>query len=238
MIAVDPALAGTKVECPDCGDVNIVPLERAGAPPSQPEPARHTPPPPTLRERATYAAAPPSDSPADGDGVETRVLLVRPSLVRGRPVAATLLALGPLAMVITLAALGQTFVNRPWWVYWLAFPALGWVTLLLWWVRKSGVAALEVTTRRTSYIRGLVFRNRVDVFHRDAQSVTVYQTPLGHILNVGSITIASDLGAPTANDSQLPKLDRRLGEIEMLDVPRPRAVRDAIERFIPQSRRP
>lgn len=206
-LAVEDEFAGQKVECPSCGDMNIVPL--------------------TVRPSGTPQAAPASGAAggANASEDERRVLFVRPSLVRSRPLLCALLGLGPLALAAGIQAATRASgggVNTT--VWWIALPLVGWGALVVVWLMTCMRVALEVTNKRVSRIDGLALRDRRDVFHRDVQSVTI--RPRGvfdRVFNVGDLEISTD--------------ESDIIEVRIQRIARPAKVKAAIDSFAARMRK-
>lgn len=168
-ISVPREQAGTKLECPDCGDVNIVPKGEKD-------------PPDAATDRATALGLPPDAAP------ETRIALVRPSLWRSRPFTFALLAFGPIAITILAFAMGWGFVRNIWW--W-ALPVSGWLILFAGWFVTSMFSALEITNKRTVERRGLLSRRTSEVLHDHVRNIEISQSFLNRITRVGELGISS-----------------------------------------------
>ena len=176
---VDDDAAGTKVECPECGDVNRVPeavIELVE------EPAPETTRTPT-RDRAEAAGLPPDSGP------EVTVMKVRQAMFRARPLASFgvfVLRLG--GLVLTLWMLIE---NRMGWMSLgivMAVAALA--VLAVWWVKHLGVS-LKITNKRTVSHRGLFSRNTSEVVHDNIRNVTIEQSFWQRLWGVGRIGISS-----------------------------------------------
>ncbi len=228
-LEVDDDLAGRKVACPVCHDVNNVPpatprrrsSPRAPLPPESPESpdspkALESSESPSRVDRAARAGLPPDLGP------EVRVMFIRPAMFRARPFVflgwCTLAAAG-------LAAAGWHFVagsTSP------AGPYVGWgglfaaiigaAALAAWRVLTLG-AGLEITTKRTVQSRGLFSRSTSEVLHDDIRNIQVTQTFFNRLLGVGRIGISS------AGQEGV--------EIVMDHVPRPHHVRRTIDLYRP-----
>lgn len=173
-LAAEPQFAGQKVECPHCGDMNVVPLVPAAASQAQ----------------GVDAPGGPGEPVVD----EQKLLFVRPSLFRSRPLLTVLLGLGPFALAAGLQfAATKAALGIPDWAWWVGAPLLGWTMLFAIWLQTCMKVALEVTNRRTTRINGWILRDRQDVFHRDVRSVVVPERSLWErMLNVGDVWIFSD----------------------------------------------
>ncbi len=162
---------GTKVECPHCGDVNIVPDARDTT-------AR-------TRGRAT------SESATNVRENERTLLVVRPSYWRSQPIRFALLAFAPLALNGGRVAMGWTAANEPWWIGWGIVPLAGWVVLGAFWFRKAMFTSLTVTNERTIKRDGFFSKRTSEVHHRDIRNIEVQQSVMNRVFNVGAIGISS-----------------------------------------------
>ncbi len=216
VITVQDDMAGRRVECPDCGDMNVIPpapegrtasVVADGAPASGPAAAA------APSDRATAMGLPPDSGP------EQRVMFVRPSFTRLHPIFAALLAALPLAFAITAAGLGWTFVNNPWWVWWLAIPAAGWLVLASLWFKTAMFRALEITNKRTIQREGLLSRETSEALHDHVRNIQIEQSLSGRVLGVGRIRISTSADAGF--------------EVDLAGVPKPHRVRKVIDAYRP-----
>ena len=206
IIEVDDDQAGTKVECPHCGDTNIIP----GQPASDEAPSS----PPAARQHPEDLGLPPDSGP------ERQVLVVRPSLMRSRPLsftAATLLG----ATGLVLAAIHLISpASVPLWVAIIAVLALiGALGLIIWWWVQTLSAALEITNKRTVAKRGLLSRSTSEVVHDNIRNVQVDQSFWERIWGIGTIGISS-----SGQDGI---------EIQMRKIPNPQKLRETIDLYRP-----
>ncbi|MBX3363559.1 MAG: PH domain-containing protein [Phycisphaeraceae bacterium] len=173
-LEVDDDLAGRKVECPHCGDVNIVPARK---------PEARTPSPPT--DRAAAAGYPPDSGP------EQRVMFVRPAMMRAKPTSFLLLSLGVIAGVTGMITSGSSS-RVPEWVFWPgALITLASVIVLAWWKILTLGAALEITNKRTIERRGLFSKSTSEVLHDAIRNIQIDQSFWNRIWRIGSIGISS-----------------------------------------------
>ena len=198
---VESAVEGQKVRCPKCGDVHIVRLETA------PAIGAHA----RKRDRAAEAGYP----PAFGD--EAEVMIVKPALFRGKPLAflgiMTLLVGG----VVGASVFGSQGNNAA--AIACGVAAFAGVVVLLWWVLLKRTTHLRITTKRTVETAGLFSKATSEILHKDIRNFTVTQTFWERIWRVGKIGIDS-----AADDTQ---------EIVMLDVPDPTKVHNIIDLYRP-----
>lgn len=236
-LEVDDDLAGRKVQCPFCRDVNIVPggqppPKTATAPTSTTSPSTSSPPPnritsstpPILISAPTPTSRPPSQpdrAAAAGYppalGPEADVLSIRPAMARARPITFTtlwLIILGGIGGGIWFLAQRQAA-----WAG-FAFAASGIsVLILLVWKLMTLDAGLKITTKRTVERRGLLSRATSEVLHADIRNVQVEQTFWQRVWNVGTLSIS----CAAENED----------EIRMTDVPKPDTVRRVIDLYRP-----
>lgn len=212
ILTFDDELAGQRVECPHCGDVNRLPDR-----PSAPAPAR------TMESAAAVNADPsaPDRAAARGlppdSGPEAPVVLVRQSVVRSHPFISALLILAPIGVAIGIGyALSPD--NRQWW--WCAIPPLlGWGFLTVWVLLTRASAALEITNKRTVLHRGLFSRATSEVLHDHVRNIEITQSFLDRVLRVGKIGISS-----SGQDGI---------EVECGNIPNPRKLREIIDLYRP-----
>lgn len=163
VIEVDPAKAGQKVECPQCGDTNLVPNKV---------------------DRATAAGFPPDHGP------EQRVLIVRESMFRAHPILISflfLVAVGGLIGGIVMASTGIGLVGAiPTWI--LALGAGGWLGV---WKILTYSETLEITNKRSVLHLGIFRKSTSEVVHDNIRNVQVDQSFWNRIFNVGTLGISS-----------------------------------------------
>ena len=164
-IEVEDALAGQKVKCPSCGDVNVVP----GGP-----------------DRASAAGYPAANGP------EQHVLRVRRAMFRARPLTYLLLAaafLGGLVVLVYFgviakpANLGLAVTG--------AVVGLIAVLVLAGWKFTTLGEALEITNKRTIERTGILSKFTSEVRHQDIRNIQVTQSLRERLLGVGKIGISS-----------------------------------------------
>ncbi|HYE03538.1 MAG TPA: PH domain-containing protein [Phycisphaerales bacterium] len=210
-IKVGPELAGQRVACPDCGDVNIVPIvgpattaapgTRTGAPSSAA---------PTAPDRASVLGLPPDSGP------EQPVLKVHAALFRARPLSCAvlaLLAIGALVGAALLAARGQ---DRVWAIACGAAALIPLAVLCIWKVRTLD-QTLEITNKRVVARRGLLSRATSEVGHEHIRNVQIDQSFWQRLWGVGTVGISS------AGQSDI--------EISLPDIPRPLRVKEIIDAY-------
>lgn len=208
-LTFDDSFAGEKVECPNCGDINRLPAPDLqgdiGAPGSRGPAA-------PAADRASAAGLPPDDGP------EVRVLLVRPSLLRSKPIVSAILAILPAGVSILLYATLPADARAPGWLL-AALPLAGWIILGVWaaFVRLS--SSLEITNKRTVLREGFLSRASSEVLHDHVRNIEVSQSFTDRCLRVGRMGISS-----SGQDGI---------EVEMSRVPNPRRVREIIDLYRP-----
>lgn len=199
--------AGAKVECPHCGDINVVP-EAKPAPGGE---AAHQ------SETLTKLGLPPDSGP------EQRVMMVRPSIFRGSPFRCLALALAPIAgPVLLYLLLGQLGTGNRASVSWWSFAVvavLSWGWLGVWWAMTVLGKTFEITNKRTIERRGIVRRDTSEVVHDHVRNIQINQSVLDRVFNVGTIGISS-----SGQDGI---------EIMMEDLPRPQKLKEVIDAYRP-----
>ena len=203
IIEVEDNRAGTKVECPHCHDMNIMPSLKAA-----PDAVAGN------RKHPEDMGLPPDHGP------EQPVRMVRPAWVRSRPLAfAGVVLLGSAGLVLGAIRL----INAPSVPTWLAVLAvlaiIGALATLAWWWILSLSAALEITNKRTVARKGLFSRSTSEVVHDNIRNVQVDQSFWDRIWNVGAIGISS-----SGQDGI---------EIQMKNVPKPQELQKLIDLYRP-----
>lgn len=204
-------LAGRKIECPACGDVNLVPAIAVVA---QPAAAVAPAPKPAAPDRAAAAGYPPAAGP------EQPVMTVHPVTFRSRPFV---------GLIVVLALLGGAaggvyfyFVKQP------ADPVLASVSavafllallVILVWKIAARAERLEITTKRTIERKGLLSKATTEVLHADIRNVQVVQTFGQRLLRTGTLEISS------AGQADI--------EIVMHNLPNPRGVNRVVDLYRP-----
>ncbi len=165
---VDDELAGGKVPCPECGDVNRIP-----------EPAEVDDEP----------------VPPDRDGAETDVYYVRPAMARAHPFRFLVILVAIMGGLI-LSGAAMFSASVPQWLAWVGviLAAAGLVWWTVWWVQDRLTARLRVTTKRTIHRVGLLRKNTSEVLHQHIRNIRIEQKFIERIFNVGSIKIDSSAG--------------------------------------------
>jgi phage FluMu protein Com/membrane protein YdbS with pleckstrin-like domain len=209
-LSVEDRLAGSKIACPHCGDINQVPTlpgTNAASGGSQNRPGSES----LGQDRAQ---SPVGSASGLGSG-ELHVAFVRPAPFRAHPFRSgglLLLVVAGLVGVVTF-----TIVNphTTWaWVSGLVFVAA--LVAMGVWKLLSLAELLEVTTRRSILRRGLLSKATSEVRHEDIRNFQITQSFLERILGVGTIGISS------AGQDEV--------EIVMRDVPNPAALRASIDK--------
>ncbi len=208
-LTFDDSFAGEKVECPHCGDVNRLPKPAGPGVNVAPGSASLAAPAP---DRAVAAGMPPDDGP------EVRVLLVRPSLLRSKPIVSAVLGIVPLGVSILLYSTLPADARAPGWLL-AAIPLAGWTALGVWvaFVRLS--SSLEITNKRTVLREGFLSRSSSEVLHDHVRNIEVSQSFADRCLRVGRMGISS-----SGQDGI---------EVEMSRLPNPRRVREIIDLYRP-----
>lgn len=164
--------AGTKIKCPSCGDMNVIP--------GKPVPSPRV-------DRATVKGLPPAAGP------EQTIIRARPEMFRAKP------ALYLFHILVILAGFGGGAAFGFGWGM-TASPILGWIcggvglvalgSLLVWKIKNMG-NSLEVTTRRSIEHVGLFSKFTSEILHDDVRNLQITQSFRERIMGVGSIAISS-----------------------------------------------
>lgn len=167
---VDDAEAGSKVPCPECGDINRVPgvPEAPGAP----------------------GAA--SEGAPGSTGAEQEICTVRQSMVRAHPfrfVFVAAILLGGIVLAIWSRASDSAWNGWLW--PGLIFGGAAGLYLLYWWLSATLWIKIIISNKRTVRYEGIVRRHTTEVLHDHVRSVDINQSLLQRIFNVGSIGIDS-----------------------------------------------
>lgn len=200
-IRVEDNRAGTKVECPHCGDMNVMPDA------------------PLSPQKPTGSGKRPEDLGLPPDhGPEQRVMLVRPALIRSRPISFGVLVLFATIGLVLLAIHLISPATVPLWLAIIAALALllacgviGW-----WWIQCLS-AALEITNKRTVSRNGLFSRSTSEVVHDNIRNVQVDQSFWERVWQVGTVGISS-----SGQDGI---------EIQMKKVPKPGELQRTIDLY-------
>lgn len=204
LLSVENDLAGSKIACPHCGDINVVPQPGHSAS-TAPQPTK-----PAHADRASAAGYPPDSGP------EQRVKIVHPAVIRAHPFS--ILALWTL---ILLSAVGVIYLglirNSSAWLIGSGVVLLAALTTLGVWKVISLSETLEITNKRSVLRRGLLSKATSEVVHDDIKNFQITQTFLQRVLKVGTIGISS-----AGQDAV---------EIVMHDAPHPEEVRKIIDLY-------
>lgn len=176
-LEVDDDLAGQRVRCPHCGNVEVAPSRAARM--AAPRPARAAP--------VSEPALVPPPSPAPAPDLERELARVHPVMIRARPVRGALLLLA-IAAGAGLGVAAQTtpaFANARWalWVgVGLAVAAL--IALIVWKITTRAITVI-ITNRRTTVRRGLFSRATKELRHDQVQDIQITQTFPQRMMKVG-----------------------------------------------------
>lgn len=169
-LEADDAMAGQRIRCPHCGNVEIAPARRASG----------------AAGPAAFAAAPAGPGPIDA---ETTLLVVHPATLRARPVLGAvllLLAAGGLGLAVA-ATFSPGFAGYRWaaWVgAGLVASAGAWLGI---WKVATLATRVTITNRRTIVRRGLLSRATRELRHDQVQDIQVTQTLAQRVMNVGRL---------------------------------------------------
>ncbi len=209
-IEVNDSLAGQKIDCPHCGDVNRIPAPSPAAPPPAAAPATQAPP-----QAPPVAPSPAADRPSamglpPDSGPEKHVMTVKPAMFRAHPV------LGLITTLIWIGGIVAAIYFSSWW--WLIATAVGLLFIAAWWVKKQTVR-LEITNKRCILREGLLSRATNEVLHDHVRNIQTDQSLFERILNVGSVGISS------AGQDGI--------EIMVDDLPNPDRIREIVDAYRP-----
>ena len=168
-----------------------------------------------------------SEAPGQGTVADERTLLVvRPALFRGHPMAyGGLVVLAFMGVVLTVIPLLSAVA---------AIASLGGIALFL--VAAIGFLKLfvfshrwyrlKVTDRRTIDERGIVTRHHSEVLHDHAVNIRIKQSVWQRLMNLGDFEIESAAGGSIDPESGA----HTSTEISIRDIPDPYGVKDLIDR--------
>lgn len=122
---------------------------------------------------------------------ETILYQSNPSMFRNHPVAFVV------TLIFSLVGVGLFF-------------------LIPWYIKVKGIE-LTVTDKRTSLRKGILSKETTDVFHEDVRNVTLRQTFLNRLLDVGY------LGVSSAGQGDI--------ELEVAGIPDPDGVQSMIYKY-------
>lgn len=210
VIEVDDELAGQKVACEACGDINIMPVDSESGGEAGPSSGTAE-----AGSRAAALGLPPDFGP------EQEVLKVRPAMLRAKPQVFVLdmglLISGVAGVVWGLVGEGSGLKTAS-----LIAGAIGAavaIGLLGVWKLKTLSAALQITNKRSVHRQGLLSKATSEVVHDNIRNVQVTQTFWQRLWNVGTLGLSS-----SGQDGI---------EIEITDIPRPEHVREVIDAYRP-----
>lgn len=172
-IQVPDDQAGRKVQCPHCGDVNLVPMRAgvvgasAGGGPRD-----------TRAEAAGYPAA---------DGPEKTVLKLHASVFRAHPfqfIIGMVLIVGAIVTAILTSFLVVPSIIA-------GVVALAAIGYLGWRKIEKLSASLEITNKRVIERKGIISRFVSEIRHSDIRNVQVQQSIFDRIMGVGHIGIST-----------------------------------------------
>lgn len=195
MIEVAEPPADGKVTCPRCGDVNRVGTAIAQPPPIPKVPSR-------------------DDGASPTAGPEQTLLIVRQPMFRAHPFWYSLMVLLFVGGIAASFIPGGAVFGLP-----IAGVALLW--WLIWWAAPHRWVKLTITNKRTTRQEGIVMRKTSEVLHKHIQNVTIDQSILGRLLDVGEIAIDTAAGPSRSGDHV---------EIRMKTAPHPYQIKELIDR--------
>lgn len=203
------ARPGTKVACPACGDIKIVPdlVDRnfggAGVVAVAVEGSS-----PGSKARTDALGIPPDTGP------EQRAVLLRPAMFRAKPLTVSLLWLALVGGLIGGVAL--LVGSNPVGFGLLAVAAIAAIVLAGWYF-FTFENRLEITNKRIIATRGIFSRATSEVPHEKIQNIQVTQTFTQRIMKIGTVGISS------AGQSDI--------EIVFPNAPNPYRIREIIDAY-------
>lgn len=209
VIEVEDDMAGQKVACGGCGDINLIPA---------PVPVARAVDPQRAKPGATRPEAlglPPDSGP------EQAVLHVRPAMMRAKPMvffAHLLILVAGLAGVVLGLMTAVAAVPVAGAIIGGIAAAAALISLGIWKI-KTLSAALEITNKRTVHRKGLLSKATSEVVHDNIRNVQVTQSFWQRLWGVGTLGLSS-----SGQDGI---------EIEIGDIPRPERVRKVIDAYRP-----
>jgi membrane protein YdbS with pleckstrin-like domain len=225
---IDDEASGEKVICPYCGDVNRVP-GAAGEPPKKAVAAPVKAATSSVQPAPTRAVARPIESDA-----EQTIDVVRQAMFRAHPFGYSLLVLvllGGIALAV-LAATTAQFANSRW-LQWAGLAMVGVAVIwwLVWWAAPHRWIKLTITNKRTIRQEGIIMRKTSEVMHHNITNITIRQSLLNRLLNVGYIGIdAAGQGGEIEGDEEHPERRGQI-EIEVSHIPHPYRIKEIIDRY-------
>ncbi len=206
---VDPAEAGGKVSCPECGDINRVPAKA---------PAGNAASEPTSPHVAGPGSGPEAKGLPPDHGPEQEICVIRPAMFRAHPLRGSLLA-ALLAGGGVLAIWSTVSESVGAWVAWvgvvlMAGSGVGW---LVWFLAVHMWIKLRISNKRTVRREGIIKRHTSEVLHNHVRNVEIKQSFSQRIFNVGSLGISSS--------------GQEGIEIEIMDIPDPLKVKALIDEY-------
>lgn len=202
-LEIDDALAGQRIRCPHCDNVEIA---RSGSRPASAKPA-------TRAAVAEKAATPAPTAP------EQTLLVVHPATLRARPVrGAILLLLAAAGVALGVAAYASPGFASYRWAVWAGVAIL--VAAAIWfavWKFHNMATTVTITDRRTTVKRGLFSRAMKELRHDQVQDIQITQTFPQRVLNVGR------LGLDGGGTDDV--------EIVVDDLPNPMKLRELVDRY-------
>ena len=166
---VEPAEAGGKASCPECGDVNRVPAK---------VPQGH-------------AAAGPGTPHADRTS-EQEICVVRPAMFRAHPLRGALLALlliGGGVLAIWAVSAEAVPSGLAWLGIAMTAGAVGW--WLVWYLTVHLWIKLRISNKRTIRRQGIIRRHTSEVLHDHVRNIEIKQSFVQRMFDVGYLGISS-----------------------------------------------
>ena len=225
---IEDDASGEKVSCPYCGDITRVPAAQPGAAAVSAATASAARTPPATTQRTGKSAT-------SGSDPETIVAVVRQGMFRAHPfwyLLMVLVFLGGIVLAVLSTTMQQLAANSGW-LLWVGsgMAALGVLWWLGWWAAPHRWVKLTITNKRTIRQEGIVMRKTSEVLHKHVTNVTIEQTLLGRLLDVGYIGIDSAGQGGEVEGSEDQHHRRSAIEIEVDHIPHPFRIKEIIDRY-------
>lgn len=168
---VDDEKAGQKAPCPECGDVNRIPVSVSTREP----------------ERGSERRGPPPD-----EGPEQEICVVHPAMFRAHPFRGLLLLVLLIGGVV-LGITAQFSGSVPKWLSYVglvfAAGAIGW--WVVWYIAAHLWVKLTISNKRTIRQEGIIRRATSEVLHDHVRNVEIKQSFIQRIFGTGYLGISS-----------------------------------------------
>ncbi|MFN7021234.1 MAG: PH domain-containing protein [Phycisphaerales bacterium] len=177
-LEVEDALAGQRVKCPHCGNVEVIASTARAAPADRTAPAAPAP-----HDRAAAMGLPPDSGP------EVEVRRVHPVLFRSRPAGTAgvaALLLGGLTLAV-IAYSSSAFAGMRWTAYLGLLSCMVGLCWVAWWKLDSISTLVVISNKRTTVRMGLLSRRTSELLHDQVKDIRVEQTFGQRLLRTGTL---------------------------------------------------